>query len=154
MKKNFFGILLVMVLLFTLLPHHALAAEIAEDSSEVITLENGNYIVVTTEEFGTRATQTKSGSKKYTYSNNSGEVEWVITLSGTFTYTGTTSTCTASSVDVTINASKWYVVSESASKSGSTATANVTMGRKFLGITVEKLDNNLTLTCDKNGNLS
>lgn len=154
MKRKFSGFLLVIVLLYAMLPQYALAAETADDPAEIVALENGDYIVVTIEEFDTRATQLKSGNKKYTYTNNSGEVEWIITLYGTFTYTGSTSTCTASSVDVTINASKWYVVSETESKSGNTAKADVTMGRKFLGITVEKIDNNITLTCDKNGNLS
>lgn len=39
-------------------------------------------------------------------------------------------------------------------KSGNTATADLVMGRKFLGITVQKETLNMTLTCDANGNLS
>lgn len=153
-KKRFLSLLLVMVLCANILPQYAFASEKYDDAVQTITLDNGDFIIVTTEVYETRATQTKSASRKYSYTTSSGDVEWVITLNGTFTYTGTTSTCTASSCTVTINDNSWYVVSKSASKSGSTATANVTMGRKVLGITITKKDYTLTLTCDKNGNLS
>ena len=154
MKGRIFNFLLAIALLTALLPQYVFAAGSANDSAEIISLENGDYIVVTTEVYETRATQTKSANRKYSYTTSSGDVEWVITLNGTFTYTGTTSACTASSCTVTVNDSSWYVVSKSASKSGSTAAANVTMGRKVLGITITKKDYTLTLTCDKNGNLS
>lgn len=154
MKKRFLSLLLAMVLCVAILPQYALASEKHEDAVQTITLDDGDFIIVTTEVYETRATQTKSANRKYSYTTSSGDVEWVITLNGTFTYTGTTSTCTASSCTVTINDNSWYVVSKSASKSGSTATANVTMGRKVLGITITKNDYTLTLTCDKNGNLS
>lgn len=154
MKRRIFSFLLIGALCAVLFPQYVLAVETTDNSAEIIALENGDYIVVTTEEYNTRASQTKSANRKYSYTTSSGEVSWVITLYGTFTYNGTTSTCTASSVDVTVNASNWYLVSKAASKSGNTATADVTMGKKLLGITIAKEDYTLSLTCDKNGNLS
>ena len=154
MKRRIFSCLLMVALLVAVLPQYALAEEPACGPAKIIYMENGDYIVVTTEVYETRATQTKSANKKYSYTTSNGDVEWIITLNGTFTYTGTTSTCTASSCTVTVNDNSWYVVSKTASRSGSTATANVTMGRKLLGITIAKDDYTLTLTCDKNGNLS
>lgn len=41
-----------------------------------------------------------------------------------------------------------------ASKSGAVASASVTMGQIVMGITVSQTSYQLTLTCDKNGNLS
>lgn len=58
------------------------------------------------------------------------------------------------SCDVTILSSTWYVVSKSATKGGNTAKATVTMGRKLVGVTIDKETYNITLTCDKNGNVS
>ena len=124
------------------------------EEADVIYLDNGDYIAITIEEYDCRSTQTKSGNKKYSYTDSSGSVLWVITLNGTFTYTGTSATCTSSSVNVTINDSNWYTVSKTAGKTGNTAIADVTMGKKLLGITISKKDYHLTLTCSASGTLS
>ena len=83
-----------------------------------------------------------------------GTAQWKATLSGSFTYTGSSATCTSSSVDVTVYDSSWYTISKSSNKSGSKATASVTMGEKLAGVTVTKVPISLAMTCDKNGNLS
>ena len=49
----------------------------------------------------------------------------------------------------------WYEYSNSTTRSGATATTELTMGLKgIFGITVKKYSYTITLTCDKNGNLS
>ena len=58
------------------------------------------------------------------------------------------------SCSVSISDSSWYVVSRTASRSGNTATANLTMGRRALGVTVSTSNYTITLSCDKSGNLS
>ena len=146
-------IILATLILIVSLPVQAFAAETAETSS-VIYLENGDYITITIQEIEGRASGTTSGHKDLTYTASSGTVCWKATLSGTFTYTGTSATCTASSCSVTIYENNWYTVSKSATKSGNTATATITMGRKFLGVTIAKDTYDITLSCDKNGNLS
>lgn len=124
------------------------------EETDVIAFEDGSYFTVSIEEIGTRASGTKTAAKTYTYHSDSGTAVWKAVLTGTFTYTGSNSTCTASSCDVTIYDSDWHVISKSASKSGNSATASVTMGYRVLGITTSKKTASLRLSCDANGNLS
>ena len=150
--KESIKIIAFFLLITLLIPINAFAAK--ERTGDIIYLQNGSYITVEITSTGERATSTKTASKTYVCHDSSDNEEWRATLTGTFTYTGTTSACTASSCNVTITDSDWYVVSKTASKSGSSALADLTMGRKFLGITIEKETINMTLTCDANGNLS
>lgn len=149
--KRLLTLLVTICLLFSL-PFHSSAA--SDTDKNIIYLNDGYYIIVTTESIDTRATNTKSGSRSFDCYNSNNELEWKAVLSGTFTYNGTSATCTASSCNTTIYNTNWYEISNTASKSGSTASATVTMGRKFLGITIEKETHTISLSCDKNGVLS
>lgn len=150
--KNIVRIVAVVLAIATPLPVTVFAAEAAD--ANTIFLEDGSYITVEVEENGVRASSTKSGRKTYTYRSNSGEEHWKAVLTGTFTYTGTASTCTVSTCTVTITNTNWYVISKTTSKSGGTAYADLTMGRKVFGITADRETINMYLTCDKSGNLS
>ena len=152
--KRFLCLGMLIVLFITMIPINAFAAQESVNNDEVIYFDDGSYVAISLSDTGSRATASKSGSKTYTYYSSSGVAQWKAVLSGTFTYTGTSSTCTASSCSVTIYKTDWYTVSKSASKSGNTATAAVTMGRKSLGITVDKKSINISLSCDINGTLS
>lgn len=151
MKIRIFSIVLIAVLLVGMFPVNVSAAQTHES---IITLDDGSYLQITIEDISARATNTRTANKYLTYYNSSDEVEWEAKLTASFTYTGTTSSCTSAGCSVTVNDSAWYVVSKSASYSGNTATANLTMGKKFLGITIDKPEYTITLTCDKDGNLS
>lgn len=153
MLKKCFSIALALMLLLGLLPCSVSAANEVENT-DVIRFEDGSYIRITIEASSARATNTKNGYKKYVYYDSDDNVEWEAKLSASFTYTGSTSTCTSASCTVTVYDSKWYEVSKSTTRSGNTATTQLTMGRKFLGITVDKPEYTIKLTCDKNGNLS
>lgn len=142
--------LLALSLMLVWLPVSASAAEVTE---KVIYLEDGSYITVTIEEWEIRASGTKNGSKKYTYTTD-GTTRWQAVLSGSFTYTGSTATCTSSSCSVTIYDSAFSTDSKSASKSGNTAYGTATVARKAAGITMDKHTANISLACDANGNLS
>ena len=120
----------------------------------VIYLEDGSYITVHLEESLSRAGGVKTGSRTYTYWDSNGTAVWKAVLTGTFSYTGTSATCTTCTCSVTIYDSAWYQLSKTTGKSGGTATANVTMGYKFLGVTTKTVPVTITLTCDPNGNLS
>ena len=150
MLKRIFSFLFIFALL---LPVQALAANETEAAS-IIYFEDGSYITITINVFESRASGSKTGQKNYVYTSNSGTVCWDATLTGTFTYTGSSATCTYSDCSVTVYENNWYIVSKSAAKSGNTATATVTMGRKVLGITIAKDTYNMALSCDANGNLS
>lgn len=125
-----------------------------ENKSEFICFEDGSYMTVEIIRNGMRASGSVTGSKVYTHHGNDGTANWKVTLTGSFTYNGSSATCTSSDVDVTIYDSSWYTISKSSSKSGSTASASVTMGEKQGGVTINRVPVDLSLSCDKNGNLS
>lgn len=153
MVKRTLSLLTMIVLLLALFTGFASADEVSENEY-IIPLENGCYILVSITEVTSRAANTKTASKTFSFKNEDGTVQWKAVLTGSFTYNGTTATCAASSCDVTIYETDYYVVSKTAGKSGASATASVTMGRKFLGVTIAQDTYDMTLTCDKNGNLS
>lgn len=152
--KRLLSIALLVALLITLLPTNTYAAVNTEVDEGMIYLDDGSYITVALTWTDTRASGTRTGSKTYTCKSSAGEELWSAVLRGTFTYTGSSASCTAASCDVTISNTNWYVVSKSAAKSGNAAVGELTMGRKFLGITVDKESINIHITCDANGNLS
>lgn len=152
MRKTF-SVLLVIILVLGLLPTGTYAAQ-EPVSKNIIEFDDGSYIEIHVEETGARATNTKSGSKTYSYYDSNDNLEWKAKLSASFTYNGTTSSCTSASCTVTVYESNWYEYSNTTTRNGSTATTALVMGRKFLGITVSKPEYTITLTCDKDGNLS
>lgn len=97
---------------------------------------------------------TKLGSKRLTYMNSDGDVEWTATLSGTFTYDGSTCTCTSTSITYSIENTKWKIPSATSSKSGNRAIGNVTAKYYFLGINTKTVNEVITLTCSATGVLS
>lgn len=149
--KNCLKVVLLVLLIVAMLPVCVFAAS---ETENVIYLDNGSYITIELSYMESRASGTKSGSKTYRYNNSDGVEEWRAVLTGSFTYTGTTATCTASSCSVTITNDNWYTVSKTASKSGASALGELTMGRKWLGITVDKETLSMKITCDASGNLS
>ncbi len=163
MKKKMW-LVLALLLAFSAFPFAEAYADEFKNEPEIIYYEDGSYVIITVTEHvsplnGFTAglnviTSTKNASKTYTHYDSSGAIVWAATLSAAFTYNGTTSTCTAASCSTSIYSIAWYTVSSSTSRSGNTATANVTMGRKALGVTVQTIPIAITLSCDANGNLS
>lgn len=150
MKKFFCFVFAIIILM----PCFAFESAASESTADIIYLNDGSYISITTSESNARASGTKTASRTYSYTESDGDVSWQAVLQGTFTYNGTSATCTASSCTVTIYDTAWYQVSKTTEKSGAVATAELTMGYKFLGVTVKKVPLTMTLTCDANGNLS
>ncbi len=159
--KRSIGILLALFMLITCIPV-ADAADISLPTEQVIYYADGSYAIITTEElpcFGidgilSSQASSKSGSKSYTYYENGGTAVWRATLTASFSYNGSSASCTAANCTVSIFDSAWYVISKSASRSGNTAAASVTMGKSQLGVTTKTASCSLSLSCDANGNLS
>lgn len=151
MKKSF-TLFLAVLMILSLLPVQAFAAD-----STVTYDDDGGYTVITIEEDQyslTRATNTKSGSIKYEHFATTGDLQWKAVMHATFTYDGSTSSCTSvNSLTVKVYDDIWSLDSKSYSNSGNTATGNVTMAIKLL-VGSGKVPITLTLSCDKNGNLS
>ena len=130
-------------------------------SSDAITtveyFEDGSCIettIVVKEYISTYATQVKKVEKSISYKDEDGIVCWKATLTATFRYTGSSATCTDSDVTYTVSNSKWKITSATASKSGNTATADITAKRYTLGIPFKTVDRTITMTCSANGTIS
>lgn len=150
--KQILSLVLSIVLLFSMAG--TVFATENSNTTEIVYLEDGSYLVIETIQSMARSNDTTSGFKRITGVDTDGVTRWRAILTGSFTYDGTTATCTDSSVTTYVYASNWYEVSKTAGKSGNTATGSVTMGRTVLGITVAKETYNMTLTCSANGTLS
>lgn len=141
------------LLLFSSMLPFASAAEIVTEE-QIIYYDDGSYLTITTVQSAARTADSTSGFKRIVYVDTEGNSCWRAILTGTFTYDGTSATCAEANCEIYIYDTAYYVVSKTAAKSGSTATASITIGRTVLGITVAKDSYSMTLTCDKNGTLS
>lgn len=95
------------------------------------------------------ASKTKTGSKKTTYKNKSGDVLWYVKVTGKFTYNDSTSKCTSASASAASNSSSWKIIDKSSSRNGNEAKASATAQRK--GVDHHRT---VTLSCSKTGKLS
>lgn len=155
--KKVVSVLLIVMIMFSLnVP--AFAVENIDNENTVIEyLEDGSCFITTitvVEENSTYATNTKTFTKTISYKDEDGIVCWKATLTATFRYTGSSATCTDSDVTYTINDSAWKITSATASKSGNTATADITAKRYTLGIPFKTVDRTITMTCSANGTIS
>lgn len=91
---------------------------------------------------------TKTGTKTAEYVQ-AGTVIYAISVTGNFTYDGSTAKATSASGSITKYVSDLTINSRSAYTSGASAIATSSVSYK--GTTLQKT---VTLTCDKNGNLS
>lgn len=116
--------------------------------------EDGSYIITAIEdidsEFSFFSTSTTK-AKAVTYFNNSGQKQWSITVTGTFTYGNGSAVCTASKVSTTVYNNEWSLTGKSASKSGNKATAKATGIHYVQGREVERHTETVTLTCSPTG---
>lgn len=150
MKRRVFSVALVIFLL-------ASAVVVAQAAKkEVIYHGDGGYTVVTVTKEVTegRAANYSRGEKEYEHFTGDDILQWKAVLDATFTYNGSSATCTkVNGLNVTIYDSSWSVGSKSTSKSGNTAYGYLTMRGMLVG-GEQGVPVTLTLTCDRNGNLS
>lgn len=151
MKKRIAAVLAIFVWFLALLPLPAYA-----QCDEVIRYSDGSYILIVTEESAqtTKALSSKTGNKQYKYYSSDDELQWTVTLTATFTFNGTTATCThVQKPTVAIQAGNWSVESKTASKSANAAAATVKMSADDQ-LNSKIIPVSITLSCDKNGNLT
>ena len=143
---------LMLSLLFTMLPCSVFAT--TDGIVETIRMDDGSYMVISVVTSPVRAGNTVSGSKVCTFYDSDHNAEWEAVLTASYVFTGGSYTCTSASCNVSIYANQWYVVSKSTNYAGNRATANLTMGKRVVGITTEKPKYIINMYCDINGNLS
>lgn len=147
------SVLLVLVSLLSMISISAFAASGAEND-EMIYLEDGSYIVVTTEPSLARAANTVTGSKVYTCYGENNNVLWKATLTATFAYSGAWYTCTTANCNVAIYSSYWRVADKDTVGTGSCAITNLTMERVVSGKIQDTISCQIKLNCDSNGNIT
>ena len=131
----------------------------ADSSDDIITsyteyYNDGSYSIFTIIEHPTDLSRsTKNGSKTCQHVV-SGSTVWEYTIEASFTYTGSSSSCTSVSDSYTIYNSNWHLNSRYHWKSGNTAYGSVTMDHKILGVTVDSVTRDISLSCSANGTLS
>lgn len=146
-----FRILIAAALILAFLPFHSIS--VCASTDEVIMFEDGSYIIVSISSIDTRTMDKKVASKEYAYYSANEVLLWTVTLTGYFSYDGTSSTCTYSAINVDIINESWELISGTSTESGNTATANVIIGRRLLGVIVNKKTVNISISCDANGNI-
>lgn len=153
MKKILALILVMFILLSVPTISYGNDSDVIQSESYIEYYSDGSYSVTTieTSSITVLANSTVSKSKNTAHYNSKDEMQWVITVKGTFTYTGSSATCTNSTVYYTIYDNNWKVTSAQASKSGRTATGEFTIKRYTLGIPLKTINETLTLTCSNTG---
>lgn len=153
--KKLTSLLICALLILSIVTNYAFAdGPVVKESTSIIYLEDGNYFEVRLlENSSAFRTNSKSGSKTYTYYDH-GSAVWAVILNATFTFDGSSATCTSASCSVAIYSNFWYTVSSGSSISGNTAIGTASVAHRLLGITVQTIPVSITLSCDANGNLS
>lgn len=148
MKKLFINILILEILLCNISSTFA-----SKKQTYIEYISDDIYVEYIIEESPlTKTTYTKSG-KKTANVKNGNTLLWSVTVHGTFEYTGSTSICTKSTVSTTCPDTRWKISSQSASKSGATATGKATGKRYNNGVAVETYTQSVFLVCGSDGTL-
>lgn len=154
MKKILYLVLTITLLFSLSISSSANSNTVTSSVTSVEYFEDGSYLETTIITSTPAVRSGVGGTKRLTYKNSDGDVQWIANLTGEFTYTGSSATCTKSSITYSIEDGNWKIPSATATKSGNTATGNVTAKYYFWGIPTKTVNEVITLTCSATGVLS
>ena len=127
----------------------------ANNNIEVEHLSDGGYFITEIIENDspeeTRAAGSKTGSKIGWYYDEQGNACWYVRVTASFSYNGSTSICSGVIICADKASSGWEIAVKTTSRTENSGTASATARHSSDGKTFTKT---VTLTCDKNGNLS
>lgn len=159
--KKIFSILISFTLLFLFTFETLASNETVKPTkySSVEYFEDGSCIETEiTEGFSSASAietrTTKLGTKRLTYKNSDGDIEWTADLTGTFVYDEYSCTCTSASITYSIVNTKWKIPSAVATKLGNKAFGDLTAKYYFLGVNTKTVEKSIVLTCSRFGELS
>lgn len=102
--------------------------------------------------FATQSTVTKT--KYCNYFDSNGKLLWSVSLKATFTYNHRKAVCVSSEITYEIRDSDWKMLSYTSNEDSNTATGEFSIRQYKLGVPLKLIEKTLTLTCDKNGNVT
>lgn len=144
--KRLFSSFFVLFFMSSLLVVPAMAIDGGADHT--IYYDDGSYAIITLNSRLARSNINEG--KAYTYYNPQGQRCFAYVLHASFTYNGTTSRADSCNFSAEIYRQGWDMDTHSEYVSGSTAYGNAT----FTGPDGQVRTASLTLTCDKNGNVT
>lgn len=97
--------------------------------------------------------ETITKTKYCNYFDSDGKLLWSVQLKGTFTYNHRTSVCVSSEITDIIMDSDWKLQSKNSIEEGNSAKGSFAVRQYKLGVPLKLIEKELTLTCDKNGNV-
>ena len=148
--KKIISVCICIILLFGVNPISVHAYEQEQLLSHEITkLENGITIIDEVFQVSTIRSTTKTYTWRKTVKDD-GTTIAVIAITGVFDYTGTTVSVVSKSVTQTNTYEGWNYKQNSFTSSGGTITLNA----KLTKLLVMNIPFTMTLSCDKNGNIS
>lgn len=124
--------------------------------SEMVTkeyLDDGSYFEIVITSSNSRST-IKNASKTATYKNADGKALWYAKVTANFYYDGSSSRCTSATASAGTYSSNWKILDKKSSYSGNTGSATVRAGIYTAEVVVGSHTKTVSLSCDKNGNLS
>ena len=165
MKKiTIFALTLLLMLSFSVTSFAASSTPDALSLTDptIAYLDNGDYIITSftfSENFvnSQRSTNTitKTGTKTVSYYNDDNELEWEYHLTGTFTVNpGVSAICTNASHSTSIYSSKWSFSDANTYTENNVAHGQGLFKKKVLLIAVKKVNIDVCITCDINGNFT
>lgn len=145
--KRVSSVCIIMLLMINAMVFPAAATD--KTVGDIIYYEDGSYALVTFCEDNLARSNTEK-SKSYIYFNPFGQKCFSYTLYAVFTYDGITSRAISHDFGAAIYQQGWDIDSHSEYVSGNTAYGRAT----FTGPDGQTRTVSLTLTCDKNGNVT
>ena len=156
MIKKFSKSLCIMLILCLLMGQSTVLVSASTKGTYAVTKEylpDGSYYETEIRYTPTRSTIT-GASKTTTYKNASGDALWYVRVTANFTFNGSSSSCTSAKCSSESYSSSWRILKRESSRSGNTAYAAARAGTYMAGALIGTHDKTVSLTCDKNGNLS
>ena len=152
--KKILPLLLTLSIMF-ICPFTVFAEEFTPSQTDeyIEYFDDGSYMVTKfeTEQVSPFSTSTTRKTKSANYYSNSGELLWIVSLTGNFSYTGSSATCTSSSVSYKIYNSAWKITSSKADKNGRQAIGNFTVKKYAIGIPISTVNKTITISCSNTG---
>ena len=101
--------------------------------------------------FAKQSTVTKT--KYCNYFDKEGNLLWSVSLKGTFTYNHRKAVCVSSEISYEIRDRDWTMLSYDSSEENNTAKGEFSIRQYKFGVPLKLIEKELTLTCDKEGNV-